>query len=250
MSMAARHNFHRYERQMMIHDFGEEGQERLKKAKVVVAGVGGLGSVTSIYLVAAGVGKIRLIEHDRVEVTNLNRQILYGDKDVGRKKIDSAREKLESLNPGVTVETMSEAITEGNAFKLVNGYDLIVDAMDNFATRYILNKVAIGRSIPLFHGAVRGFEGRATTIIPGQTPCLKCLYRRAPQPEVTPVIGVAPAVIGSIQATEVIKYIVGIGELLTNRLLIYDGLSMEFMEIKLERRADCEECQHFTEGQK
>ena len=238
----------RYERQMIIEGFGREGQERLKQTRVVVAGAGGLGSVVSIYLTVAGVGQIRLIDHDRVELGNLNRQILYGNRDIGRRKVDSAKEKLESLNPEVKVEIVSEAILEDNAFELVDDCDLIVDAMDNFTTRYILNKVAINRDIPFFHGAVRGFEGRATTIIPGQTACLKCLYARAPQPEPAPVVGVAPAVIGSIQATEVVKYIVGIGDLLTNRLLIYDGLSLEFMEIKLKRRPDCEECQHLTEG--
>ena len=238
----------RYERQMIIDGFGREGQERLKQTRVVVAGAGGLGSVVSIYLTVAGVGQIRLIDHDRVELGNLNRQILYGNRDIGRRKVDSAKEKLESLNPEVKVEIVSEAILEDNAFELVDDCDLIVDAMDNFTTRYILNKVAINRDIPFFHGAVRGFEGRATTIIPGQTACLKCLYARAPQPEPAPVVGVAPAVIGSIQATEVVKYIVGIGDLLTNRLLIYDGLSLEFMEMKLKRRPDCEECQHLTEG--
>jgi len=238
----------RYERQMIIEGFGREGQQRLKQTRVVVAGAGGLGSVVSIYLTVAGVGQIRLIDHDRVELGNLNRQILYGNRDIGRRKVDSAKEKLESLNPEVKVEIVSEAILEDNAFDLVDDCDLIVDAMDNFTTRYILNKVAINRDIPFFHGAVRGFEGRATTIIPGQTACLKCLYARAPQPEPAPVVGVAPAVIGSIQATEVVKYIVGIGDLLTNRLLIYDGLSLEFMEMKLKRRPDCEECQHLTEG--
>ena len=246
--MTARAELRRYERQVMIEGFGGEGQERLRKAKVVVAGAGGLGSVISIYLAVAGVGKIRLIDHDRVELGNLNRQVLYGDQDIGRAKVDSAREKLESLNPEVTVEAVRETITEGSAFELVDGCDLIVDAMDNFGARYILNKVAIDRGIPFFHGAVRGFEGRATTIVPGQTACLRCVYARAPQPEAAPVIGVAPAVIGSIQATEVIKYIVGIGELLMNRLLIYDGLSLEFMEMKLKRRPDCEECQHLIGG--
>lgn len=238
----------RYQRQVMIEGFGREGQERLKQTRVVVAGAGGLGSVVSIYLTVAGVGKIRLIDHDRVKLGNLNRQILYGNRDIGRRKVDSAKEKLESLNPEVKVEIVSEAILEDNAFEFVDDCDLIVDAMDNFTTRYILNKVAINKDIPFFHGAVRGFEGRATTIIPGQTACLRCVYARAPQPEAAPVIGVAPAVIGSIQATEVVKYIVGIGDLLTNRLLIYDGLSLEFMEMKLKRRPDCEECQHLIEG--
>lgn len=245
--MTSSHNLRRYERQMVIDGFGREGQERLEKAKVVIAGAGGLGSVISIYLAVAGVGEIRLIDHDRVELSNLNRQILCSYKDIGKRKVDIVRERLESVNPEIKVNAVNEMITGDSAFELVNGWDLIVDAMDNFAARYILNAVAINRGITLFHGAVHGFEGRVTTVIPGLTACLKCLYRQVPQPEVSPVIGVAPAVIGSIQATEVIKYIVGIGELLTNRLLIYDGLSLEFMEIKLERRLDCEECQHLWE---
>lgn len=240
--------FQRYERQMMIEGFGHEGQERLKKAKVVIAGAGGLGGVISIYLTVAGVGKIRLIDCDRVELSNLNRQVLYVDKDIGGRKADLAREKLESLNKEVQVEAITETITEDNVVKLVGDCDLIVDAMDNFPTRFILNKVAVQKGIPFFHGAIRGFEGRATTIIPGKTPCLKCLYRRVPKPGASPVIGVAPAVIGSIQATEVIKYIAGIGDLLTNRLLIYDGMSLEFMEIRVERRPDCEMCGHLWGG--
>lgn len=228
----------------MIEGFGIKGQERLKKAKVVIAGAGGLGSIISIYLTTAGVGRIRLIDHDRVELSNLNRQILYVDKDIGKRKAEVAKERLESLNKEVLIEAIKETITEDNVFKLVDGYDLIVDAMDNFPVRFMLNKIAVQKKIPFFHGAIRGFEGRATTIIPGQTPCLSCLYPRVPEPGVSPVIGVAPAVIGSIQATEVIKYIVGTGVLLTNRLLIYDGMSMEFMEIRVKRHTDCKECCH------
>ena len=250
MSKAAGRVLQRYDRQMPIEGFGREGQERLRRAKVVVAGAGGLGCVISIYLAAAGVGKIRLVDHDRVEFTDLNRQILYTDKDVGRGKVDSAKERLESLNPEVTVEAVDQTITEGSVLELVGGYDLIVDAMDNFAARYILNKAAIDNDIPLFHGAIHGFEGRATTIIPGRTACLRCLYRRVPSLGTTPVIGVAAAVIGSIQATEVIKYIVGLGELLTNRLLIYDGLGLECMELELKRHPDCEECRHIWEAQR
>ncbi|MBM4453446.1 MAG: HesA/MoeB/ThiF family protein [Chloroflexi bacterium] len=240
----------RYGRQLIIEGFGEEGQERLRAAQVVIAGAGGLGSVISIYLAVAGVGKIRIIDHDIVELSNLNRQVLYGDSDIGGKKAQVAERKLRALNPEIVVEAVTETITDGNAFQLLGGFDAIVDAMDNLPTRYILNSVAVGQGVPLFHGAVRGFEGRATTIIPGITPCLKCIYPRAPQPEVTPVIGVAPAVIGSIEATEVIKYIVGIGELLTNRLLVYDGLNMEFMEIRLERHHDCGVCGHLAGSQR
>ena len=242
--MATNNKFLRYERQIMLDGFGTEGQERLKKAKVVIAGTGGLGGIISIYLTTAGVGKIRLIDHDRVEISNLNRQVLYGDKDIGKRKAEIAKERLESLNKEVLIEAIKETITEDNVFKLVDGYDLIVDAMDNFPVRFMLNKIAVQKKIPFFHGAIRGFEGRATTIIPGQTPCLSCLYPRVPEPGVSPVIGVAPAVIGSIQATEVIKYIVGAGVLLTNRLLIYDGMSMEFMEIRVKRHPDCKECCH------
>jgi molybdopterin/thiamine biosynthesis adenylyltransferase len=242
--MATENEYQRYERQILIDGFGVEGQNRLKKAKVVIAGAGGLGGIIASYLTAAGVGHIRLIDHDLVELSNLNRQILYGDQDIGKRKADSARLKLQSLNKDVIIEAFCKTITRENASGLFGACELIVDALDNFPVRFILNEVAIQKRIPLFHGAVRGFEGRATTLIPGKTPCLKCLYPRVPDPVMTPVIGVTPALIGSIQATEVIKYITGTGELLANRLLIYDGMNLEFMEIKLKRRQDCEVCQH------
>ncbi len=236
----------RYERQIIIEGFGEEGQERLKRAKVFVAGAGGLGSPVLMYLMAAGVGTVRIVDHDRVELSNLNRQVLHWDEDIGRRKIDSALEKLKRLNQGVKIEATEEMITEVNVSQLIAGFDLIVDAMDNLPTRYILNKAALERNIPFFHGAVYGFEGRAMTIIPGQTACLRCLYRGVVPRKKFPVIGVAPAVIGCIQATEVIKYIVGIGELLTDRLLIYDGLNLKFTEFKVEKDPNCEHCSHFA----
>lgn len=226
----------------MIEGIGKEGQERLMRAHVLIAGVGGLGSVVAIYLAAAGVGKIRLVDCDSVELSNLNRQILHWEKDIGKAKVNSARGKLEKLNCELKIETMAKKITDEKGFEFADDCELIVDAVDNFETRYVLNKAAITRRIPLFHGAVHAFEGRVTTIIPGRTPCLKCLYPQVPQREETPIIGVAPAVIGSIQATEVIKYIVGVGELLTNRLLIYDGLALEFAEIELKKRPDCKVC--------
>jgi len=234
----------RYDRQIMIKGFGEDGQEKLKQAKVIIAGSGGLGSAASIYLAVAGVGTIRIIDHDRVELSNLNRQILHGDNDIGRKKIDSAAEKLSRLNQGVKVEAIEETINEDNISRLVAGFDLIVDAMDNLPTRYLLNKVAIEKNIPFVHGAVYGLEGRAMTIIPGKTACLRCVYRGLIPQEKFPVIGVTPAVIGCIQATEVIKYIVGIGKLLTNRLLVYDGLNMKFTELAVKKDPNCEHCGH------
>jgi adenylyltransferase/sulfurtransferase len=170
----------------------------------------------------------------------LNRQILHSEKDIGRKKVDSAREALQSLNPHIEIEAIGEVITEDNVFEMVGDLP-IVDALDNLPARYLLNRVAVQRKLTLFHGAVYGFEGRATTIIPGKTPCIKCLYKDV-LPGKIPVVGVIPAVIGCIQATEVIKYIVGIGELLINRLLIYDGLGQKFSEARLKQDPHCEEC--------
>lgn len=230
----------RYDRQIMIPELGRAGQEKLKKAKVVVAGAGGLGSAVLTYLAVAGVGTIRIVDGDKVELSDLNRQTLHSDKDVGREKVDSAKGKLESLNVDIRVEAVGEVITEENVVALADDCP-IVDALDNLPTRYLLNRAAVRRNLPLFHGAVYGFEGRATTIIPGKTPCLRCLYQGV-LPGKIPVVGVAPAVIGCIQATEVIKYIVGIGDLLANRLLIYDGLSLRFSEVKLKRDPNCEEC--------
>ena len=236
----------RYDRQIMIKGVGEDGQEKLKRAKVIIAGSGGLGSAASIYLVAAGVGTIRIVDHDRVELSNLNRQVLHWDKDIGRNKVDSAIEKLSQLNQDVKIESVGETINKANVSQLVTGFDVIVDAMDNLPTRYLLNKVAIENHIPFVHGAVSGFEGRAMTIIPGKTACLRCMYQELPPYEKVPVIGVTPAVIGCIQATEVIKYVTGTGKLLTNRLLTYDGLNMKFTELKIKRKPYCEHCSNLT----
>ena len=236
----------RYDRQIMIREVGQEGQEKLKRSRVVIAGAGGLGSPVALYLTAAGIGRVRMVDHDRVTLSNLNRQVLHWEEDIGRKKVDSAGKKLRNLNSAVEIEAMAETITEDNVSMLVDGCDVIVDAMDNLRTRYILNRCAIEKHVPFIHGAVTGFEGRVMTILPGETACLRCMYRGPVPEEKFPVMGVAPAVIGSIQATEVIKYITGIGNLLMNRLLIYDGLLLEFMEIQLKRSSDCEVCRHLS----
>jgi len=232
----------RYDRQIMIGEIGQEGQERLKKSRVVIAGAGGLGSPIALYLTAAGIGRIRMIDHDQVALSNLNRQVLHWEEDIGRRKVDSASVKLRSLNRAVEVEAIAETLTEGNVFELVRGCDVLVDAMDNLPTRYLLNRCAIENNIPFFHGAVNGFEGRVMTILPGESACLRCLYRGPVPQEKFPVIGVTPAVIGSIQATEVIKYLVGMGRLLTNRLLIYDGLRVTFSEFAITRNPSCDHC--------
>ncbi len=242
--MLTRDELARYDRQIIMEGIGKAGQEKLKQAKVVIAGGGGLGAPASIYLAAAGVGTIRIIDHDRVILSNLNRQVLHWDEDIDRKKVDSATEKLKRLNPQINLEAVEELMTEANIAQLVAGFDLIVDGTDNLPTRYLLNKVAIENNIPFFHGAVYGFEGRAMTIIPGKSACLRCVYRGVIPEERLPVIGVTPAVIGCIQATEVIKYIVGIGKLLSDRLLVYDGLSMQFTELLVKKDPNCEHCGH------
>ncbi|MDY6966525.1 MAG: HesA/MoeB/ThiF family protein [Halobacteriota archaeon] len=232
----------RYDRQMMISGFGRKGQEKLKRTTVFVAGAGGLGSPVSIYLAVAGIGNLKIVDNDEVELSNLNRQVLHWNKDIGKEKSLSAKEKISQINPDVKIDATCETISEGNVFELVGGCDMIVDAMDNFPTRYLLNRAAIEKKIPFFHGGIYGFEGRAMTIIPGETACLRCIFPKAPPKETFPVIGVAPGVIGCIQVSEVVKYVVGIGELLKDRLLIYDGLSSRFTEIKIKRDQKCVDC--------
>ena len=238
--MLTKDELKRYQRQISI--FGEEGQGKLKKAKVFIAGAGGLGCSIAMYLTVAGIGKLRIVDNDIVALENLNRQILHWDNDIGKKKPESAREKLRQMNSNVEVEVISETITRGNIDELVGEFDMIVDAMDNFAARYVLNKAALNKKIPFFHGAVHGFYGQATTIIPGRTACLRCIFPEAPPLTVPPVVGVTPGLIGCIQATEVIKYTLGIGSLLENRLLMWDGLNGKIDELPLEKNPRCEDC--------
>ncbi|MDP2797687.1 MAG: HesA/MoeB/ThiF family protein [Methanoregula sp.] len=242
--MFSQRELKRYKRQMML--FGEDGQERLKKAHIFIAGAGGLGSPVSIYLAVAGVGTITIADMDVVDLTNLNRQILHFDRDIGKKKTASAEEKLRELNPDITINAIDVKIEESNAVKLIGRADGIVDAMDNYPTRYLLNDVAIAKEIPLFHGGIRGFCGQATTIIPGITPCFKCIFKKAPPKEVFPVMGVTAGIIGAVQANEVIRYLTGSGELLTGRLFIWDGMQAHAEEICVERNPGCEACSGMT----
>jgi molybdopterin-synthase adenylyltransferase len=230
----------RYKRQMML--FGDEGQERLKKAHIFIAGAGGLGSPISIYLAVAGIGTLTVVDNDIVDQSNLNRQILHYDRDIGRKKTVSAEEKLREINPDITIKVVDATIEESNGAKLVGQADGIIDAMDNYPTRYLLNDIALAKKIPLFHGAIRGFYGQATTIIPGKTACLRCIFPNPPPKEVFPVVGVTPGVIGMIQANEVLKYVLGSGELLANRLLIWDGMQAHAEEIAVVRNPACVSC--------
>jgi molybdopterin/thiamine biosynthesis adenylyltransferase len=243
--MLSEHELERYRRQTML--FGEEGQEKLKGATVFVAGAGGLGCPVALYLAAAGIGHIRLADCDTVETTNLNRQVLHWDRDVGRAKVASAGEKLAAVNPEIEVETARVVIDASTVPDLAGDADVIVDAMDNFETRYLLNEVALKKGIPLVHGAISGFFGQATTIIPGKTPCLRCIFPTAPPKETFPVVGTTPGVVGLVQANEVIKYLTGTGDLLAGRLLLWDGLATTMETITVERQAKCEACGHLHE---
>ncbi len=232
----------RYDRQIKMPGVGFEGQKKLKNSRIFIAGGGGLGSPISIYLTVAGVGHITIVDKDKAELSNLNRQILHWDKDIDRAKTDSAKEKLSSINPDIEVDTFATEIDESNVLDLVKDSSIILDAMDNFPTRFILNKAALKLKIPFIHGGVWGLEGRATTIIPYKTACLRCIFRESPPKEVFPVIGVTPGVIGIIEATEAIKYLTGFGELLENRLLVFDGELLKFNEIIIARDPECPDC--------
>ena len=235
--------FERYSRQMIIHGFGKAGQLRLKAAHVIVAGLGGLGSPASMYLVAAGVGHLTIIDAQRVALSNLNRQVLHWQKDIKESKANSATKKLHAMNPSVKIDSKLEKITPNNVDGLLKGADVVVDGMDNYRTRYLLNEACVRSRMPFVHGAVEGFVGQLTTIVPGKGPCLKCVIPKEPPRKPTfPVLGTTSGVIGCLQAMETIKLLTGIGEPLVGRMLIFDGEGARFEEIEVPRDPNCPIC--------
>ncbi len=236
----------RYDRQIKL--LGEAGQEKLKRAKVFIAGAGGLGSPISIYLTAAGIGSITLVDNDTVELSNLNRQVLHWEKDTGRYKVESAEEKLSQINSDIEIKAQNATLTEDNISNLVNDADLIIDAMDNYPVRYLLNRMALSKKIPFIHGAINGFHGQATTVLPGRSACLRCIFRKAPPPSKFPVIGVTPGIIGLVQANEAIKYLTEVGELLDGKLLLWDGLTSRTEILEIQRDPKCPECKDYGRG--
>jgi molybdopterin/thiamine biosynthesis adenylyltransferase len=229
-----------YSRQILLFDC--RGQEKLKRTTVFIAGAGGLGSIISIYMAAAGFGKVRIVDCDLVERSNLNRQILHWNSDIGRAKVDSAKETLTGLNPEIHLEAFRESINEESIDGLLEGCDIIMDALDNFRTRYLLNRAVLRKGLPLIHGAICGYQGQATTILPGKTACLKCIFPTEPSYRKSPALGSTCGVIGSIQVTEAIKYTLSIGKLLENKLLIWDGLNACMDSVDIERNQKCFEC--------
>ncbi len=236
----------RYYRHLVLNDIGEEGQLKLKQGRVLVVGSGGLGSPVLYYLAAAGVGKLGVVDCDTVDLSNLNRQILHNTEDIGKHKTVSAYEKLARLNPDISIITANVRLTEENAAELISGYQVVVDATDNFPTRYILNEACAKKGIPFIHGGISGFFGQVTTIIPGQGPCFRCLFRDPPPPEALPaapgVLGAVAGTIGTIQVGEVVKILLNTGTLLTGRLMMYDALEMSFREINIKKDPGCPVC--------
>jgi len=238
----------RYSRHLILPEVGVEGQLKLKQAKVLMVGTGGLGAPLGMYLAAAGVGKIGLVDFDVVDHTNLHRQIIHGTKDVGRKKIDSAADTMRDINPNVELVKHEVAITSDNAFDIIKDYDIVVDGTDNFPTRYLINDACVLLNKPNVYGSIFRFEGQATIFATEGGPCYRCLYPEPPPPGLVPscaeggVLGVLPGIIGMIQATEAVKLILGQGTTLVGRLLLYDALHMKFRELKLRKAPECPVC--------
>jgi len=233
----------RYDRQMRIPGWGVETQKKLKKARVIVAGAGGLGCPASLYLAAAGVGHITIIDKETVELSNLNRQVVYYQPDIGKYKADSVAEKLRLLNSSIEVEAVNAEITEKSVRDLIKGSDVVVDGMDNFTTRFILNSGCVKEKIPFVHAGIYGLDGHMTTIIPRKGPCLQCIFpEKPPEVEKFPVVGVTPGTLAILQALETIKLIIGLGEPLVGRMLLFDGEDLTFSTMEVRRDPNCPVC--------
>src|SRR5213595_3831768 len=238
----------RYSRHLIMPEVGMEGQKRLKAASVLLIGAGGLGSPLGLYLAAAGIGHIGLVDFDVVDFSNLQRQVLHGTPDVGRPKLQSAKEKLQAINPEVKLDLYETRLSAANALAIFKPYDIIIDGTDNFPTRYLVNDACVLMGKPNVYGSIFRFDGQASVFYAREGPCYRCLYPEPPPPGLVPscaeggVLGVLPGVVGTIQATEAIKLLAGIGEPLIGRLLLFDALRMEFRRLKLKKDPNCAVC--------
>ena len=238
----------RYSRQMILKEVGAAGQEKLLASRVLIVGTGGLGSPAAVYLAAAGVGKLGIIDADRVEVANLQRQIIHFSNDVGKEKVASAQRKIKAINPEVKVRTYLAKVTASNIAEIIKDYDFVLDATDNFPSKFLINDACYFEKVPFSHASVLGFDGQIITVLPGGTACYRCVLASPPPLGAVPscaqagVLGTLPGVIGCLQATEALKFLMGIGKLLTDRLLIYDALQMQFRQVRVNRNPQCPVC--------
>ena len=238
----------RYSRHLIMPEIGVEGQEKLLNAKVLLIGAGGLGSPLGLYLAAAGVGTLGIVDFDAVDFTNLQRQIIHRNEDVGRLKVESAKERILSINPEITVHTYNAKLSRSNVLDIIKDYDIVIDGTDNFPTRYLVNDACVFQKKPNIYGSIFRFDGQATVFYPFKGPCYRCLFPEPPPPGMVPscaeggVLGVLPGIVGTIQATEAIKLITGQGEPLVGRLLLFNALRMEFREVTIKRSPDCPVC--------
>ena len=238
----------RYSRHILLQDVGVEGQEKISKGKVLIVGAGGLGAPVALYLAAAGVGTIGIIDGDVVDLSNLQRQVIHFTPDVNKPKVISAKEKINLLNPDVNVKTYYDLLTAANAFEIIKDYDFIVDGTDNFPVKFLINDACVMAGKPFSHGGILRFDGQAITVLPGTTACYRCVFHAPPPANAVPtcsqagVLGAIAGILGTIQATEVLKYLTGVGDLLTNRLLTFNAKTMEFRNIKVKRNPKCQVC--------
>lgn len=238
----------RYSRHIQLKEVGAEGQEKLLHSRILIIGAGGLGSPAALYLAAAGVGTIGIADADEVDLSNLQRQVIHTTQDIGRAKVLSASETMRAINPDITVKTYPVRINSSNILDLIQDYDFIIDATDNFETKFLINDACVMAKLPFCHGGILEFRGQLMTYVPEQGPCYRCIFQEPPSPDTVPtckqagIIGAVPGVIGSLQAMEAIKYSIGQGDLLTGRLMTYDALKMEFRTIRLPRDYNCAAC--------
>lgn len=238
----------RYSRQIVLPGVGEDGQKKLLSAKVLIIGCGGLGSPCAYYLAGAGVGKIGLVDSGMVELNNLQRQIVHWTGDVGKLKVESAKEKLEAVNPDIDITTYPVRITSRNIFEIIKDYDIVVDGSDNFPTHYLVNDACVMAKKPFSHAGILQFEGQAITVIPNEGPCYRCLFPEPPPAGMVPsceqsgILGTVSGVLGEIQATEVLKFVLGKGELLLGELLVFNALKMDFRKVNVQKNPECSVC--------
>jgi len=246
--MLTEEQIERYQRHIALKEVGGKGQRKLLDGRVLIIGAGGLGAPAALYLAAAGVGMLGLVDGDRVDLTNLQRQIIHFTPDIGRRKVDSAREKLAAINPEIKINAYHQWVHAGNIAGIIRDYDFVIDGTDNFAAKFLINDACVLAGIPYSHAGILRFDGQTITIRPGESACYRCIFPAPPPPDAIPtcsqagVIGVLPGVIGMIQATEAVKFLLGKGDLLTGRLLIYNALRMSFDEVTIKKNPKCPLC--------